>query len=176
MSERPAVQPGRPTASVSALGSAGPVRRTHRYRVAVTWTGNRGEGTRSYRSYSRDHEVSGDRKPAIAGSSDPAFRGDPVRWSPEDLMVAALAQCHMLWFLHLCAAAGIVVTAYADGPEGVLAEHPDGSGEFTEVTLHPRVTLEDPSRDAEARGLHERAHELCFIARSVSFPVHCAPG
>jgi organic hydroperoxide reductase OsmC/OhrA len=147
------------------------VRREHRYQLRVTWTGNRGEGTRSYTAYSRDHEVSAEGKPALLGSSDPGFRGDPTRWSPEELMVAALSQCHMLWYLHLCSAAGIVVTAYEDSPEGLLAENRDGSGQFVRTTLRPRVTLADPDRAAQAAGLHGRAHELCFIARSVNFPV-----
>jgi organic hydroperoxide reductase OsmC/OhrA len=151
------------------------IRRRHRYRLTVTWTGNRGEGTSGYRAYSRDHEVSADGLPVILGSSDPVFRGDRSRWSPENLLVAALSQCHMLWYLHLCAAAGIVVTGYVDHPEAVMVEHPDGSGEFVEATLRPEVTLADPGRRAEAEGLHPRAHELCFISRSVSFPVGCQP-
>lgn len=157
----------------AAAGSA--VRRTHHYRATVTWTGNRGEGTRTYRAYSRDTEVSGEGKPAILASSEPLFRGDAARWSAEELLVAALAQCHMLWFLHLSAEAGITVVAYADSPEGTMVEHQDGSGEFQDATLHPRVTLEDPGRAAEAARLHQRAHELCFIARSVNFPVRCEP-
>jgi organic hydroperoxide reductase OsmC/OhrA len=151
------------------------VRRMHRYAVRVTWTGNRGTGTSGYRDYARDHEVTADRKPALAGSSDAAFRGDPERWNPEELLVAALSQCHLLAYLHLCAVAGIVVTAYADAAEGRMAEHPDGSGEFTEVVLRPEVVLADPGRTAEAAALHERAHDICFIARSVNFPVRCEP-
>jgi organic hydroperoxide reductase OsmC/OhrA len=151
------------------------IRRHHRYTLTVIWTGNRGEGTRSYAGYSRDHQVSAAGKPPLQGSSDPAFRGDPGRWSPEELLVAALSQCHMLSYLHVCSAAGIVVTAYEDTPEGVMAERRDGAGEFTEVVLRPRVTLEDWSRAAEAQALHERAHELCFIARSVNFPVRVEP-
>ena len=151
------------------------VRRRHRYRLGLTWTGNRGSGTSGYRDYSRDHEVTGAGKPPLLGSSDPSFRGDPARWSPEELLVAALSQCHMLWYLHLAAQAGIVVTAYADTPEAVMAERSDGAGEFVEATLHPKVTLGDPSRVAEAAQLHHRAHDLCFIARSVNFPVACEP-
>ncbi|HXZ99318.1 MAG TPA: OsmC family protein [Candidatus Binatia bacterium] len=149
--------------------------RRHRYHLTVSWTGNLGSGTRSYAGYSRDHEVSGEGKPAIAGSSDPSFRGDPGRWSPEELTLAALSQCHMLWYLHLCSRAGIVVTGYVDMPEATLVEHPDGSGEFVEATLRPRVTLGDPSRAAEAAALHGEAHDLCFVARSVNFPVSCVP-
>lgn len=152
-----------------------PVRRSHRYAVTVTWTGNRGTGTSGYRDYSRDHEVTAGGKPPLLGSSEAVFRGDAARWSPEELLVSALSQCHMLWYLHLAVEAGIVVTAYRDGVEGTLAEHPDGSGEFTEVILRPQVTLEDADRAAEAVALHEPAHRLCFIARSVNFPVRCEP-
>lgn len=146
--------------------------RSHTYNTALRWTGNRGEGTATYRSYSRDHEVTCAGKAApIAGSSDRVFRGDASRYSPEELLVASLSACHMLWFLHLCAEAGISVTAYTDEASGIMAENPDGSGQFTSVTLRPRVTLAEPSRTAEASALHARAHALCFIARSVNFPV-----
>jgi organic hydroperoxide reductase OsmC/OhrA len=147
----------------------------HRYHATVTWTGNLGEGTAGYRTYSRDHEVSGDGKPMLPGSSDPAFRGDPTRWNPEELLVAALSQCHMLWFLHLCAANGITVVAYTDDAEGIMAESGDGSGEFTTVTLRPRAAITDPVQANRALELHEQAHRLCYIARSVNFPVSREP-
>lgn len=145
--------------------------RTHRYEVRVVWTGDRGEGTASYRAYARDHEVTADGRPEIRGSSDPSFRGDAERWNPEQLLVAALSQCHLLSYLHQCAIAGVVVVAYEDRPEGVMTETEDGGGRFTEVTLRPVVTVADPGMVARARELHERAHELCFIASSVGFPV-----
>lgn len=150
-------------------------RRRHSYRLTVTWTGDLGEGTSTYRAYSRDHEVTSPSKLAILGSSDPAYRGDPHRWNPEELLVAALSQCHMLWYLHLCAEAGITVVGYEDAPEGVMEEAADGSGQFVDATLRPMVTLLDGGRAVEAQALHPRAHELCFIARSVSFPVRCEP-
>jgi organic hydroperoxide reductase OsmC/OhrA len=149
--------------------------REHRYDVTVTWTGNFGAGTAGYRSYSRDHEVSGPGKPILLGSAEPAFKGDPARWNPEELLVTALSQCHMLWFLHLCAANGIVVTSYADEAEGTMAEDDAGGGRFTAVTLRPRVTVTDPEKVDDALGLHHEAHLLCFIARSVNFPVGCDP-
>ena len=146
--------------------------REHRYQLALKWTGNRGTGTSGYRDYGRDHEISAEGKVTlIQGSSDPAFRGDASRYSPEDLLVASLSTCHMLWFLHLCADAGIIVMAYSDTPTGTMAENADGSGHFTNVTLRPRVMLADKSRAAETAALHEKAHHLCFIARSVNFPV-----
>ncbi|WP_026405005.1 OsmC family protein [Actinomadura rifamycini] len=149
--------------------------KTHRYEVSVTWTGNTGAGTGSYRAFERAHEIRAAGKPPIAGSSDPAFRGDPARWNPEELLVASLSECHMLWFLHLCATAGIVVTAYTDDPLGTMVETAGGGGRFEEVVLRPRVTLDDPARADEAAGLHARAHELCFIANSVNFPVRHEP-
>ncbi|MGK5557087.1 OsmC family protein [Actinomadura kijaniata] len=149
--------------------------RTHHYEVTVTWTGNNGTGTSGHRDYERSHDVSADGKPVLAGSSDPAFRGDPARWNPEELLVASLAQCHMLWFLHLCAGEGIVVTGYADRPVGSMAETSDGGGHFTEVVLRPEAALADPAEEERARALHERAHGLCFIANSVNFPVRCEP-
>lgn len=145
--------------------------RTHSYELTVTWTGNRGTGTSDYRAFARDHEVTAADPPVLLGSSDPAFRGDKTRWNPEQLLVAALSQCHMLWFLHLCADAGIVVTAYVDRPVGTMTQTPDGGGHFTEVVLHPEATLSDNSRRDDLAALHERAHELCFIANSVNFPV-----
>lgn len=143
----------------------------HTYALSVRWTGNLGPGTSGYRDYARDHVIEAPGKPAISGSSDPAFRGDASRYNPEELLVASLSACHMLWFLHLCSDAGIVVVDYSDAASGTMSENADGSGEFTEVTLRPKVTLADPAREAEAHALHQRAHELCFIARSVRFPV-----
>lgn len=145
--------------------------RAHRYEVTVVWTGNQGEGTGGYRSYARDHEVTADSRPPLKGSSDRAFRGNAQRWDPERLLVAALSQCHLLSYLHVCAEAGVVVVNYVDQAEGEMQQTPDGGGHFTEVTLRPRVTVSEESMTAAARELHGRAHELCFIANSVNFPV-----
>jgi organic hydroperoxide reductase OsmC/OhrA len=147
----------------------------HHYEASVEWTGNQGEGTSSYRTYSRSHEVSAPGKPAIAGSSDPAFRGDPKRWSPEDLLVASLSQCHMLWFLHLASTKGVMVTSYVDNASGTMVTDDDGGGRFTEVSLHPQVTVATPETVDLATSLHDEAHRLCFIANSVNFPVACEP-
>jgi organic hydroperoxide reductase OsmC/OhrA len=146
--------------------------RTHHYQIQMTWTGNLGSGTSTYRSYSRNHELYGTGKSApIAGSSDPVFRGEPNRYNPEELLLGALSSCHMLALLHLCADAGIIVVKYADEATGEMIENPDGSGEFRRAVLRPRMVITDSARIDEAVGLHHRAHELCFIARSVSFPV-----
>ena len=148
--------------------------RTHSYGVVVTWTGNRGSGTSGYRDYGRDHDVIADGRPVIAGSSDPLFRGDPERWNPELELVAALSQCHMLWYLHLCAEAGVIVTSYADDAAGAMAENDDG-GQFTEVVLRPRVTVASAEMIETATALHAEANAKCFIANSVNFPVRCDP-
>jgi organic hydroperoxide reductase OsmC/OhrA len=149
--------------------------RDHRYAVSVSWTGNLGSGTSGYRDYSRDYDISAEGKPAIRGSSDPTFRGDRSRWNPEEFLVASLSACHKLSYLHLAAEAGIVVTAYADHAEGVMETTPAGSGRFKIVVLHPRVTLAAGSDLGRARALHQTAHEKCFIANSVNFPVECQP-
>ena len=143
----------------------------HRYSVAVQWTGNTGTGTSGYRSYERAHEISAEGKPAISATSDPAFRGDPARWNPEELLLAALSSCHQLAYLHLCAVAGVVVMDYVDHAEGIMEETPDGAGQFTRVLLRPKVTIAAGSDATKALALHHEAHERCFIARSVNFPV-----
>ena len=151
------------------------VGKQHRYEIHLRWTGNEGTGTSSYRAYGRAHELSVEGKPAIPGSSDPSFRGDPARWNPEELLVASLSACHQLWYLHLCATAGVVVTAYEDRAEGVMVEEPGGAGQFTGVVLRPHVTVAPGSDTAKALALHHAASEMCFIARSMNFPVAHEP-
>jgi len=148
--------------------------RRHTYAVRTTWTGDRGSGTSGYRAYSRDYRIEANGKPPLEGSSDPAFRGDPARWNPEDMFVAALSACHMLWYLHLCADAGIVVSAYADDAGGEMIEDGEG-GRFVRVELRPRVTLAPGADGARALALHEVAHRRCFIANSVSCDVIVRP-
>ena len=149
--------------------------RDHRYGATVRWTSNHGAGTSSYQSYGRTHEITGHGKPAIAGSADPAFRGEADRWNPEELLIVSLSQCHLLWYLHLAAVSAIVVTHYSDEPIGTVSETPDGSGQFTDVLLRPTVTVAQRTMVAEADALHDRVHAMCFIARSVSFPVRHHP-
>lgn len=147
---------------------------THDYAIRVIWTGNAGRGTETYTAYGRDHEIVAPHKTAIKGSADAQFRGDATRWNPEELLVAALAACHKLWYLHLCADAGVCVESYEDDATGHVAP---GRGEdrFIEVWLRPRVVIRDPDRIPAATSLHDDAHRRCFIARSVAFPVRCAP-
>ena len=149
--------------------------REHSYSVNIRWTGNTGTGTTDFRGYKRDHEISIAGKPTIPASSDPTFRGDRTRYNPEELLVASLSACHMLWYLHLSAEAGIVVTDYHDDASGAMLETDDGGGHFTQVTLRPVVKVAGEVDPELAGRLHERAHHLCFIANSVNFPVLCEP-
>lgn len=148
--------------------------REHHYELRMTWTGNEGTGTSNYRAYRRDHVIQAAGKPEIAGSSDPAFRGDAQRYNPEELFVASLSTCHMLWYLHLCAVNGIVVTAYEDTPRGTMEESEDGSGRFIDVELRPIVTISAGDK-TKAEEFHHEAHTKCFIANSVNFPVRVSP-
>lgn len=151
-------------------------RTEHHFTTSLTWTGNRGTGTSTYRAYGRDHEIiAPEKSAAIPCSSTPVFRGDKDRYNPEELLIGALSGCHMLWFLHLCADAGVVVTAYADEAEGTMQLDADGSGQFGEVVLRPRVQYAEAPPREQIEALHHRAHEKCFIARSVNFPVRCEP-
>ena len=144
----------------------------HTYNLTVKWTGNNGHGTIDYRSYGRDHQIWADDKEEIPASSDPAFRGDRTKYNPEEFLVASLSSCHMLWFLHLCADSGVIVTDYVDKPVGVMVETENGGGKFKEVTLNPTITVTDISMVDKIDGIHRKANELCFIANSVNFPVH----
>jgi organic hydroperoxide reductase OsmC/OhrA len=149
--------------------------RLHTYRLRTTWTGNRGDGTATLVGYSRDHEIAAFGKPTIEGSSDASFRGDPSRWNPEELLLASVSACHELWYLGLCAQAGVTVLAYIDDAEGSMQENADGAGQFVQITLMPRVTLTASADQGRAIALHKSAHEKCFIARSVNFPIVIKP-
>ena len=143
----------------------------HHYRATVTWTGNQGEGTANYRSYSRSHDIEIEGKPTLAGSSDPAFMGDAAAHNPEDMLVAAVSACHMLWYLHLCSDAKIKVLAYRDSAEGTMEQGADGGGRFTRLVVRPEVTIAAGGDSALAERLHEEANRRCFIANSLSLPV-----
>jgi organic hydroperoxide reductase OsmC/OhrA len=147
----------------------------HTYRVTVEWTGNRGLGTPNRSGYGRDHTIAAGAKPPIAGSSDPAFRGDPARWNPEELLLASISACHKLWYLDLCARAGISVLSYRDEASATMVEDANGAGRFVNAVLCPRITIQAGGDMAVAIRLHRDAHEYCFIANSVNFPVTCEP-
>ena len=143
----------------------------HRYALTATWTGDRGSGTSGYRDYARDVTISIAGKPDLLASADRPFRGDPGRWNPEDMLIAALAECHLLSYLHACVTAGVVVTSYRDEATGLMREDGRGGGAFAEVVLHPKVTVADVSMIEAAEQAHHQAHDWCFIANSVNFPV-----
>ncbi len=145
--------------------------REHHYQVSVEWTGNQGQGTESYKAYSRDYKINAGQKQEIAGSSDPAFLGNAERWNPEDLLVASVSACHKLWYLHLCAEAGIRVDTYLDRAEGTMVEGSKGC--FTQIVLNPHITIRAGDDIALAEALHHKAHALCYIANSLNFPVRC---
>lgn len=143
----------------------------HHYQNTIEWTGNNGSGTQSYTSYRRDFDWKAEGKESIACSADPAFRGDASKFNPEEMLLAAVSSCHMLWFLHLCADKGIIVDAYTDQPRGEMLEVDGGGGHFTSITLYPVVTILDATRTAEANALHDAARAKCFLSNSCNFPV-----
>jgi len=145
--------------------------KTHTYNTNLQWTGNTGKGTENYRGYERSHIISVEGKPAIEASSDPSFRGDKSKYNPEEMFVASLSSCHMLWFLHLCSDASVVVLEYSDAALGKMMESNDGNGKFAEVILHPVVKVKEEWMIEKTAALHDKAHHFCFIANSVNFPV-----
>ncbi len=146
--------------------------KTHHYQTELNWIGNRGKGTASYTSYSRDYEITAaNKKVTIPGSSDPSFRGNPESYNPEELLVASLSSCHMLWYLHLCSVNNISVVSYIDKAEGTMQETKEGSGRFNRVTLKPKIIITSDSDIEKAHKLHEEANRLCFIANSCNFEI-----
>ncbi len=150
--------------------------KNHHYKVKVEWTGNQGRGTSSYNSYSRNHSINSEGKyDKILASSDPSFLGDKSKYNPEDLFLSSLSACHMLWYLHLCTIHKIIVTEYQDDATGTMEEDENGSGRFTEVTLHPKVTVTEVNMISKANELHEEANIMCFIANSCNFKIKHIP-
>ena len=147
------------------------MQKRHQYQSKLAWTGNKGNGTLNYKAYERSYTINFAGKPVLEGSSDPAFRGDPSKYNPEEMLVASLSSCHMLWYLHLCSVAGIIVEEYEDEAKGVMVELEDGSGKFEEVTLHISVVIQQQHNMQKAEQLHEEANRMCFIANSCNFPV-----
>ncbi|MBO6523173.1 MAG: OsmC family protein [Balneolaceae bacterium] len=143
----------------------------HNYQATIEWTGNKGEGTSDYKSYERSHSININGKSVIEASSDPSFRGDPSKHNPEELFLASLSSCHMLWFLHLCTVAGVIVTDYVDKALGTMLEEKDGKGRFTEVILNPEVTVTEERMATKLDSIHQKANKMCFIANSCNFPV-----
>lgn len=149
--------------------------KNHYYKTDLTWTGNKGEGTKNYRSYDRSYTLSIEGKPDLLGSSDPSFRGDNSKYNPEEMLVASLSSCHLLWYLHLCSVENILVLEYSDNAEGIMKEKDNGAGYFEMVTLKPTVKIKNSNNIPLAIALHKKANEMCFIANSVNFPVKHEP-
>ena len=148
---------------------------SHTYRLTNRWTGNQGSGTSGYKAYSRDHEIEIAGKPVLLASSDPHYRGDPTRHNPEEMLLAAISGCHMLWYLHFCSDSQIIVVNYQDDAEATMEVAADGNGHFTKAVLRPRVVITSAEQIKLAEHLHEKAHKFCFIANSVSFPITIEP-
>jgi len=148
----------------------------HKYKIKTVWTGNEGTGTKNYKTYNRNHFISGEAKyTEILGSSDPSFLGDKTKYNPEDLFLSSISSCHMLWYLHLCATNNITVTSYIDNANGVMQESTNGSGKFSSVTLNPVITITNILNKDKAIKLHEKANEMCFIANSCNFKIKHLP-
>lgn len=143
----------------------------HTYHTNLQWTGNTGKGTETYRGYERSHEIKVQGKQIIEASSDPSFRGDRSKYNPEEMFLASLSSCHMLWFLHFCSAASVIVLEYTDAAVGKMIESDDGNGRFSEVILHPRVKVKENWMLEKIESIHEKANAFCFIANSCNFPI-----
>ncbi|REC55529.1 OsmC family peroxiredoxin [Chryseobacterium piscium] len=147
----------------------------HQYKSKIKWTGNTSESTQNYRSYERSYTISVDGKAEIKGSSDPAFLGNPELHNPEDLLLASVSSCHLLWYLHFCSVNKILVLEYIDFVEGTMIESENGSGKFTEIILKPKILVAEKEMIEKAIELHHKANEYCFIANSLNFEVKHQP-
>lgn len=144
---------------------------THTYTLTTAWTGNTGSGTTNYRSYNRSVTVSAQNKVDILCTSDTPINSDPTKHNPEELLIASISSCHMLWYLHLCSEAGVVVIEYKDHATATMVESRGGGGKFREAILHPVVIVKEESMIDKAMDLHVRANELCYIANSCNFSI-----
>lgn len=145
----------------------------HHYTLDLKWEGNRGEGTAGYKSYGREYRITGTGKDmTIQASADSSFLGNAALYNPEEFLLASIASCHMLWYLHLCSDAKITVLDYKDRPVGLMVENADGSGQFESVTLQPHISLAKGANMELAEALHAKAHAMCFIARSCNFKIN----
>ena len=147
----------------------------HNYALKINWTRNIGSGTNSYKSYERSFEVSVDGKEIINGSSDSFFIGDKTKYNPEELLLASISSCHILWYLHLCAYDGIIVTSYIDNAEGIMVENDNGGGKFEQVILKPVISVTENSMIEKAIIQHAKANKTCFTANSVNFRISHQP-
>jgi organic hydroperoxide reductase OsmC/OhrA len=146
--------------------------------ATITW--QRGDASFSDGRYSRLHEWRFDGGSVVAASPSPHVV--PAPWSdaaaidPEEAFIASIASCHMLWFLSLAAERGLVVDTYAYDAIGTMARIAPGRQAITEVVLRPRIAFSGAAPDAATiAGLHEAAHERCFIANSVKTAIRVEP-
>ncbi|MEX0298424.1 MAG: OsmC family protein [Kordiimonas sp.] len=147
----------------------------HEYTTQVIWTGNTGEGTKTYKGYERSWDIAAPNKPIIHCSNDPLLGGDPTLMNPEDLLLSSLSACHMLWYLHLASKEKITVQSYEDMPVAIGETLPNGTGRFLKATLHPQITVNSGCNIERAISIHNEIHQYCFIARSVNFPISYKP-
>jgi organic hydroperoxide reductase OsmC/OhrA len=147
----------------------------HNYKLDVKWTGNQGTGTSNYKDFERSYNIEIENKVDILGSSDPEFRGDKTKHNPEELLLASVSSCHMLWYLHFCTENKIIVTDYVDNATAVLEVTADGNGKFASITLNPNVSVTEKTMIEQATELHKKANEFCFVANSLNFKVDHQP-
>lgn len=141
----------------------------HHYPLQLNWTGNTLDGT-----YNRNATVSALGKHRLAVSSAPEYAGDAACWNPEDLLGTALATCHMLTFLALCAKAKVAVVGYEDHAESVL-DTVDKVTRVTQVHLRPVIRVTRGTSMAQVVELFEKAHKYCFVANSITCEAVLAP-
>lgn len=145
---------------------------SHLFNAKVNWQLPNNETTQNPKGFSRNHVVTiANKKAPLEVSAAKAFRGDETLYNPEDLLLSALASCHMMSYLYVCAQHNIAILNYEDHAEAILDVEASGSGRFRKVTLKPVVTIKDASQKELAKTLHVKANSLCFIANSCNFPV-----
>lgn len=149
--------------------------KTQNYKLDLSWKGNRGAGTMTYTSYDRDFTAQKESRPAILGSSHPAFRGNSDRYCPEELLLASLSSCHMLWYLNMCASHDVVVLEYTDQPVMEMEVKEFGNGDIRSATLSPVVRIASDDQREQALAMHQKAHQSCFIAKGVNFDIILNP-
>lgn len=149
--------------------------KTQNYKLDLSWQGNHGAGTMTHTSYDRNFTTHEGSRPPVLGSSHPAFRGNSERYCPEELLLASLSSCHMLWYLHMCAAHEVVVLEYHDHPVMEMEVKEFGNGDIRSATLSPVVRIASEDQREQAMAMHQRAHQSCFIAKAVNFEIILKP-
>jgi len=147
----------------------------HSYEVPIKWTDSNNTCRNNHTVHDTELEVEGLEEIPIPGSSEPTFSGHRLRQNPEELFVASISSCYMLWFLHLCEDNGVIIVEYKDNATGTIIKSANSGGFFKEVLLTPRVTLMVESMIKLAESLHQEAIGVCFIAQSCNFPIHYQP-